>query len=44
LKGKHFDPEIVEAFIAIEAEFNRVRKIKLKEETAYNQQRVQAAN
>ena len=44
LKGKQFDPEIVEAFIAIEAEFNRVRKIKLKEETAYNQQRVQAAN
>jgi response regulator RpfG family c-di-GMP phosphodiesterase len=44
LKGKHFDPGIVEAFIAIEAEFNRVRKIKLKEETAYNQQRVQAAN
>jgi response regulator RpfG family c-di-GMP phosphodiesterase len=44
LKGKHFDPDIVEAFIAIEAEFNRVRKEKLKEETAIPHQQVQAAN
>ena len=42
LKGKHFDPEIVEAFIAIETEFNRVRKEKLKEETASMRRRVQA--
>jgi response regulator RpfG family c-di-GMP phosphodiesterase len=44
LKGKHFDPDIVEAFIAIEAEFNRVRKEKLKEETAIPHQQLQAAN
>jgi response regulator RpfG family c-di-GMP phosphodiesterase len=42
LKGTHFEPEIVEAFIAIETEFNRVRKDKLKEEAAYTQ-RVRAA-
>ncbi len=42
LKGQHFDPEIVKAFVAIEAEFKRVRREKLKEETAYTQQRVQA--
>jgi response regulator RpfG family c-di-GMP phosphodiesterase len=42
LKGRHFDPEIVKAFVAIETEFNRVRKEKLREETAFTQQRVQA--
>ncbi len=42
LKGQHFDPEIVKAFVAIEAEFKRVRREKLKEETAFTQQRVQA--
>jgi PAS domain S-box-containing protein len=43
LKGTHFEPEIVEAFIAIETEFNRVRKDKIKEETAFMQQQVRAA-
>ncbi len=42
LKGKHFDPEIVEAFIVIEKEFNRVRKERLQEEAAFDQERVQA--
>ena len=42
LKGQHFDPEIVEAFVAIEAEFNRVRQEKLRQETAFTRQRVQA--
>jgi response regulator RpfG family c-di-GMP phosphodiesterase len=42
LKGRHFDPEIVKAFVAIEAEFNRVRKEKLREETAFTRQRVRA--
>ncbi|MGD9119417.1 MAG: HD domain-containing phosphohydrolase, partial [Desulfobacterales bacterium] len=42
LKGQHFDPEIVKAFVAIEAEFNRVRKEKLRVETAFTQQRVRA--
>ena len=42
LKGQHFDPEIVDAFVAIEAEFNRVRKEKFREETALAHQRVQA--
>ena len=43
LKGTHFEPEIVEAFIASETEFNRVRKDKLKEEAAFMRQRVRAA-
>ena len=42
LKGQHFDPEIVDAFVAIEVEFNRVRKEKFREETALAHQRVQA--
>jgi PAS domain S-box-containing protein len=42
LKGQHFDPEIVKAFVVIEAEFNRVRRQKLREETAFSQQRVRA--
>ncbi|MBT8331182.1 MAG: PAS domain S-box protein [Deltaproteobacteria bacterium] len=42
LKGQHFDPEIIEAFVAIEAEFNRVRQEKLRQETAFTRQRVQA--
>ena len=42
LKGRHFDPEIVKAFVAIEAEFNRVRKEKLREETTFTEQRIQA--
>ena len=42
LKGQHFDPEIVNAFVAIEAQLNRVRKEKLREETAFTRQRVRA--
>ena len=42
LKGKHFDPDIVKAFIDVETEFNRVRKEKLKEEGAFTRQRVRA--
>jgi PAS domain S-box-containing protein len=33
LKGKHFDPEIVDAFLSVEHVFKRIRKDKLKEET-----------
>jgi PAS domain S-box-containing protein len=43
LKGTHFEPEIVGAFIAIETEFNQVRKDKLKEEAAFTRQRVRVA-
>ena len=43
LKGTHFEPEIVRAFIAIETEFNRVRKDKLKVEAAFKRQQVHAA-
>jgi PAS domain S-box-containing protein len=32
LKGSHFDPEVVEAFLALEDEFNRVREEKLGQE------------
>ncbi|MGD9044213.1 MAG: PAS domain S-box protein [Desulfobacterales bacterium] len=42
LKGKHFDPEIVNAFLAVEDAFNRVRREKLKEEAVLIQQPVQA--
>jgi putative two-component system response regulator len=42
LKGQHFDPEIVKAFVAIEAKFNRVRKEKLREDKAFAQQRARA--
>jgi PAS domain S-box-containing protein len=42
LKGKHFDPEIVNAFLAVEDTFNRVRREKLEEEAVLIQQPVQA--
>ena len=42
LKNRHFDPVIVKAFVAIEDEFNRVRKEKFKEEAAFAQRRVRA--
>ncbi len=32
LKGSHFDPGIVDAFLILEAEFNMIREEKLKEE------------
>ena len=42
LKGKHFDPEIVNAFLGVQDTFNRVREEKLKQEAVLNQQPVQA--
>ncbi|MFC1883077.1 HD-GYP domain-containing protein [Thermodesulfobacteriota bacterium] len=32
-KGTHFDPEVVDVFLALEDEFNRIRREKLKNET-----------
>ena len=42
LKGTHFDPEIVNAFLGVQDTFNRVRQEKLKQETVLIQQPVQA--
>jgi response regulator RpfG family c-di-GMP phosphodiesterase len=42
LKGTHFDPEIVNAFLAVQDTFNRVRREKLKQESVLIQQPVQA--
>jgi response regulator RpfG family c-di-GMP phosphodiesterase len=42
LKGTHFDPEIVNAFLAVQDTFNRVRREKLKQEAVLIQQPVQA--
>ena len=42
LKGKHFDPEIVNAFLAVQDTFNRVRAEKLRQEAVLIQQPVQA--
>jgi response regulator RpfG family c-di-GMP phosphodiesterase len=42
LKGKHFDPEVVNAFLAVQDKFNRVRAEKLKEEAVAIQRPVQA--
>ena len=33
LRGTHFDPEVVDAFMALEATFNRIRADKLEHET-----------
>jgi putative two-component system response regulator len=33
LKAKHFDPEVVNAFLAVQEKLNHVRKEKLKEES-----------
>ncbi len=33
LKGSHFDPEVVDVFLLLEEEFNRVREDKLRGET-----------
>ena len=41
LKGKHFDPELVNAFLAVENAFNRVRREKLKQEAVLIQQPAQ---
>jgi PAS domain S-box-containing protein len=43
LKSKHFDPQIVDAFLAIQDKFNRVRMEKLKLEATMIRQPVQAA-
>jgi PAS domain S-box-containing protein len=32
LRGTHFDPEVVDAFVTLEARFNRIREEKLKHE------------
>ena len=42
LKGKHFDPEVVNAFLAMQEKFDDVRKEKLKEESDFLQQPAQA--
>ena len=33
LKGTHFDPEVVDVFLTLEDEFNRIRREKLEDET-----------
>jgi response regulator RpfG family c-di-GMP phosphodiesterase len=33
LKGTHFDPEVVDVFLTLEDEFNRIRREKLENET-----------
>ena len=42
LKGKHFDPDITNAFTAVAEKFNQVRKEKLKEETDFSQRSARA--
>jgi PAS domain S-box-containing protein len=43
LKAKHFDPQIVDAFLAVQEKFNRVRKEKLKVEASMVRRPAQAA-
>jgi response regulator RpfG family c-di-GMP phosphodiesterase len=33
LKGTHFDPEVVDVFLALEDEFNRIRRDNQEDET-----------
>jgi PAS domain S-box-containing protein len=42
LKGKHFDPEIVNAFIAVAEKFDHVRKEKLREEADFSERPARA--
>jgi PAS domain S-box-containing protein len=42
LKGKHFDPDMVNAFTTVAEKFNQVRKEKLKEEADFSQQPARA--
>jgi PAS domain S-box-containing protein len=42
LKGSHFDPETVDAFLVLEAEFNTIRQEKLSEERELIDQPAQA--
>jgi len=44
LKGKHFDPDMVNAFTAVAEKFNHVRKEKLKEEADFSQPPAQAVS
>ncbi len=32
LRGSHFDPDVVDAFLALESQFNRIREEKLVQE------------
>jgi PAS domain S-box-containing protein len=43
LRSKHFDPQIVDAFLAVEDNFNRVREEKLRLEANMERPPVQAA-
>jgi PAS domain S-box-containing protein len=43
LKGKHFDPEMIDAFIAVAEKFDQVRKEKLKEEANFSERPVRAS-
>jgi PAS domain S-box-containing protein len=43
LRSKHFDPQIVDAFLAVEDKFNRVREEKLRLEANMIRRPVQAA-
>jgi response regulator RpfG family c-di-GMP phosphodiesterase len=42
LKGKHFDPEIVDAFAAVAGKFNHVRKEKLKQQADFSRRPARA--
>ena len=42
LKGTHFDPEIADAFLFLEAEFNRIREEKLEDEIESIEQHTRA--
>ncbi|MEJ2727560.1 MAG: HD domain-containing phosphohydrolase [Deltaproteobacteria bacterium] len=43
LKGKHFDPEMINAFIAAADKFDHVRREKLKEEADFSERPARAA-
>jgi len=43
LKSKHFDPQIADAFLAVQEKFNRVRKEKIKLEANMIRQPARAA-
>ena len=43
LKGSHFDPEVVDAFLALEGQFDRIREEKLDQERKPSRPSVSAA-
>jgi PAS domain S-box-containing protein len=43
LKGKHFDPDMINAFIAVAGKFDQVRREKLKEEGNFSERPARAA-